>query len=81
MKISRNKIIAAIAWVVIPTCLFGYNGFTVALGALVTSFVVYVVVDALTEDGVNLGKRGKSIFTSTKPYNYNKYRRAYRNRR
>jgi hypothetical protein len=52
-----------------------------AIGGPVTIFAIAKVVDAITEDGVNLGKPGKSIFSSDRPRNYNKYRRAYKNRR
>jgi hypothetical protein len=81
MKISKNKVAAAVAIVVVATCLFGFNGFQLSISTLFTIVIVYVVVDAITEDGVNLGKPGKSIFTSDKPRHYNKYRKAYKNRR
>ena len=81
MKLSRNQIVAGIAYVTIPTCIFGYHGFLFALGAPVLPIVGYIVINALTEDGVNLGKPGRSIFASSKPSNYNKYRRGYRNRK
>jgi hypothetical protein len=56
-------------------------GIQLAIGVPFTIVVIAKVVDAMTEDGVNLGKPGKSIFASDRPRNYNKYRKAYKNRR
>lgn len=81
MKISKKQIIAGIIYTIGVTYLFGFKNLHLFLGFPFLIIVGYIVVNASTKDGVKLGKRGTSIFTSSKPYNYNKYRRGYRNRK
>jgi hypothetical protein len=81
MNISNKKKVAICVAVPFLIWLCTKLGPEIVIGGPVAIFAIAKAIDGITEDSVNLGKPGKSIFTSSKPPHYNKYRKAYKNRR